>query len=408
MCELIKVTEISECFPNKFKPVTGEFILQHAKALSKHCKVYVIVPLRYIPPRELISLNVFKSFFRIIKWFGDLITTKNFSSENLEVIYFGYVSPPRPGYETSETEFLKIFFYKKLRKLLLEINPDVVYCNWLRPWAGLCAGYAQEKNIPVIIDHHEDIPTLKKLFADNHKSFLQTLEKADRIIVHSEINKSDLISENLNLKEIEIVHLGQNFIASEKERDFNFHKLNIICVSHLNEPRKNIDVLLKAASLLRKTTDFKLIIAGDGVLKNGYEMLCEKLGLNDITEFTGMKTQDELDVLYERSDLFILPSFPEAFGVVLIEALAKGLPVITCTGSGGGEELKYLGYPAVLVTPDSETELSEAILKLVNDKPKMHSMSVTGKEIVKNNFTWEKNGISTFKILEKTIAESKK
>ena len=65
--EKLTVAEISECFPNKFKPVTGEFISQHARALSQFCNVIMIVPLRYVPPKELFSLNPFKLFEGISK-----------------------------------------------------------------------------------------------------------------------------------------------------------------------------------------------------------------------------------------------------------------------------------------------------------------------------------------------------
>ncbi|MDQ3193591.1 MAG: hypothetical protein M3P82_01190, partial [Bacteroidota bacterium] len=62
------VVEISECFPDTSNPVTGEFILQHVRALSKYCKVITIVPLRYVPPKELISLNPSKTFSGIVNW----------------------------------------------------------------------------------------------------------------------------------------------------------------------------------------------------------------------------------------------------------------------------------------------------------------------------------------------------
>ena len=100
-----------------------------------------------------------------------------------------------------------------------------------------------------------------------------------------------------------------------------------------------------------------------------------------------------------------MPSYPEAFGVVFIEALAKGIPVITCEGNGGGEELKSLGYPAKLVKPNSPEILSKAISELLKDKDMMIMMSEKGKQIVRKYFTWDKNAQSSVEVFKETINE---
>jgi len=401
------VAEISECFPNKFKPVTGEFILQHVKALSAYCRVITLVPVRYVPTKELFSNGPLKALQELISWYNSLKSTNNFKTGNLSVIYFGYVSLPRPFFESADIKFINFFFYSKVKNLLKDLDPDLICCNWLRPWSELSGKLAKELNIPFIIDHHEDIPTLKKLFPDSFITFLKSFEKADRVIVHSSVNKKEVENENLNIKNISIVHLGQNFSASDTAKIFNFNKLKLICVSHLYERRKNIDVLIKALSLMIKNETIvpNLDIAGDGNLRHEYTGLAKDLGVQDIVNFAGSKSQDELGKLYDEADIFVLPSYPEAFGVVFIEALAKGLPVITCEGNGGGEELKSLGYPAVLVKPNSPEILSEAISDLLKDKDRMTMMSEKGKQIVKEYFTWDKNAQSSAEVFKNTINE---
>jgi len=401
------VAEISECFPNKFKPVTGEFILQHVKALSAYCRVITLVPVRYVPTKEIFSNGPMKAIPELVSWYNSLMRTNNFKSGNLSVIYFGYVSLPRPFFESADIKFIKFFFYSKVKSLLKDLNPDLICCNWLRPWSELSGKLAKELNIPFIIDHHEDIPTLKKLFPDSYITFLKTFEKADRVIVHSSVNKKELEDENLDIKKISIVHLGQNFSADDTAKIFNFNKPKLICVSHLYERRKNIDVLIKALSLMKKngTTVPNLDIAGDGNLRQEYTGLAKNLGVQEIVNFARSKSQEELGKLYDEADIFVLPSYPEAFGVVFIEALAKGLPVITCEGNGGGEELKSLGYPAVLVKPNSPEILSEAISDLLKDKDRMTIMSEKGKQIVDEYFTWDKNAQSSAEVFKNTINE---
>lgn len=396
----MKVLEISECFPNKFRPVTGEFVYKHAKALSKYCSVIVVVPLRLIPPREIFSFNIIKSFSNLVSWYCKLRDTKNIDEGNLKVYYFRYFSLPRPGFEISESKLLIFFYYNHLKKLIDKFNPDILYSHWIRPWAGILSKYAAEKKLPLYIDHHEDIPTLKKLFPENYSDFLNVFDKADKIIVHSALNKEELSKEKPELKNIEIVYLGQNFQIPESAKIFNSGKIKIICVSHLNEKRKNIDTLLHAFKFIKEKSNAELIIIGGGIHKSNYEELAENLSIKNEVIFAGSKSQNELSEFYDNADIFVLPSYPEAFGIVFIEALSKGLPVVACEGSGGGEELKLLGYDTVLVKPFSEKDLSEAVLTLISDKERMKRMSVAGKKIVREHFTWEKNANDTFNILK--------
>lgn len=393
---MLKVVEISECFPNKFKPVWGDFILQHVRALSAYCSVITLVPLRFVPPRELFSFNPAKLALNFIKWISGLISTQDFEEKNLRVIYLPFFSLPRPYFDSVNRKITKYFFYSRIKKKLLNEKPDIIYCNWIRPWAEVASGLSEELDIPLIIDHHEDIPTLKKLYPEDHKIILKQFENADGIVVHSSVNKSDLENEKLVLPEIKIIYLGQRFPVIDNAKEFNFSELKLVCISHLSEPRKNIDVLLNAMKSISSNLNSQLLIGGDGVLKQHYERLSESLSLEKIVSFAGPVSQDEVRKILDASDIFVLPSFPEAFGVVFIEALARGLPVITCKGNGGGEELLKLGYPVILAEPGSPVSLSDSVIALAKDKEKMKFMSESGKEIVTEYFSWEKNARSTF------------
>ncbi|MBS1516834.1 MAG: glycosyltransferase family 4 protein [Bacteroidetes bacterium] len=403
------IVEISECFPNQYKPFTGEFIYRHAKALAEHCRTVMIVPLRFIPGREVFSGDPVNLFGNFNNWIKSIKKTGDYDEGNLKVIFFGYISLPRPYFESSDNTFINFFFYNKLKKLVTAQDPDLIYCNWIRPWAPVSAGISKELNIPFVIDHHEDIPTLKKLFPDKASQFLQVFRNAFKIIVHSKINRDELINENLTDREIKIIHLGQNFDVSITEKYFDSNKLKLICISHLSEKRKNIDVLIKAVSILKKNLsgrfDFELVIIGDGSLKDEYVSISNSLGLSDNIIFKGAMSQEDIGAELENSDIFVLPSYPEAFGIVMTEALAKGLPVISCRGNGGAEEIKGLGYPDVLAEPGNAEALARSIENIYSDKPLMKKMSEKGKEIVSDNFTWEINGINTFNFLENTIKE---
>lgn len=401
----MRILEISECFPNKFKPVTGEFILQHAKALSEFCSLTMLVPLRLMPPRELFKVNPFRFIRNIYKWYRNIYETKNISEGNLEVVYLPYFSLPKPYFDRLNEKMTEVFFYNGFKKCAESFNPDIIYCNWINPWSNISYRLSREFRKPFVIDHHEDIPTLKKLNPDNYREQLNKFENADKIIVHSTLNKTELENENLKLKEVKIIYLGQNFNITQSRKVFNYDEPRIVCVSHLYEPRKNIDVLIKAFDNLNKNLPSKLTIAGDGSLKSSYEELSASLPSGSSISFRGSLSQDEIGNLLDESDIFVLPSYPEAFGIVLIEAIAKGLPVVTCRGNGGGEELLKLGYPVILAEPGSSENLSGKISGLVNDREKMDLMSVTGKNIARRYFSWKINAEETYGFLKTTLDE---
>jgi len=411
----MRVLEFSECFPNKYEPFTGEFIYQHLIHFSKYANIKAVVPLRYVLPKELFSINLVKSFSKFLKWKTALNKTENLHKDNLEVINLRYVSLPRPYFDYQELYLFRKLLFNRIKKLLKDCEIDLIYCHWFRPGILLCKKLALYYNVPLVLDHHEDIRSLNKAFPKKYNKMFKLFELPDKIVVHSEQNEEVLIEEarrqNLNLPEVLKIYLGQNFNVINETKEFAQDELSLICVSLLSHERKRIELLIKAVSLVLKSPDFNrnlsLKIIGDGALRERYEKLAEELSLNGIVKFLGGKNHSEIEKLLEKSDLFILPSNYEPFGVVFIEALAKGVPVITCKGSGGGEELASLGGGVELVAPNSDTELSKKIIELGNNQEKLREMSETGKNIIKNNFTWDKNAFNTFNAFKKIIDTSK-
>lgn len=125
-------------------------------------------------------------------------------------------------------------------------------------------------------------------------------------------------------------------------------------------PVKGISYLLRTLAKVRqKRQDFFLDIVGDGSERKRYEELSGQLGLNQIVKFYGFKSNEEVAKFMRRSDFFVQTSVYETFGVVYIEAIASGLPIIA-TNTGGIPEIinKDIG---ILVPPKDIDALNEAI-----------------------------------------------
>jgi glycosyltransferase involved in cell wall biosynthesis len=141
---------------------------------------------------------------------------------------------------------------------------------------------------------------------------------------------------------------------------------------------KGHEYFLKAALvvLMRKPT-VKFLIVGDGPLHNDLRALSRRLGITDNVVFTGKRT-DVPDIL-SCMDIFAFPTFTEAFGLCLIEAMAAGRPVIT-TDDGAAPEIVHDGQQGLLIPPGDEKALARAILRLIDDPALAKRLARSGLE----------------------------
>jgi glycosyltransferase involved in cell wall biosynthesis len=408
------VIDFSENFPNKYKPILGEHVYQLSRKLSEYSEVNVFVPLRFVPTRELCNssiIQIFKSFYR---WFYSLVNTKNIIEEKFKVFFLPYLSSPRPYLPGLDMYIIRYLIFFRVRKILKNKKPDLIYCHWFYPCIYICTKIAEYYNIPLILDNHESLHQLKDLYPKYYKKLLLYIEKANVVVVHSGYNENVLKEEaklnNLKLRKVKKIFLGQNFIPDSKPKIPHSDRIELVTIAHLANPKKNIDILINAIEKVKKHLQLPvhLNIVGDGPLRNNYEELVKELKLYKVITFLGRKIQLEIEKLLEESDIFILPSFPEPFGVVFIEALAKGVPIISCIGNGGGEELIKLGNCGILVQPESIEDLTNAIIELANDNVKRMNMSKVGKAIVTEYFTWGKNAESRYRLIKETVEEFKR
>jgi glycosyltransferase involved in cell wall biosynthesis len=151
---------------------------------------------------------------------------------------------------------------------------------------------------------------------------------------------------------------------------------------------KGHNILLKAFARAFKDKHWvRLRIGGDGPLREGLEKLCNDLGIKDQVSFLGYLTREQVLAELRRCDAFVLPSFHETFGVVLIEALACGRPVIA-TSCGGPEEIVN-ATNGILVPPGDDLALGRAMLQMLNsldsydrEKIRRHCLDMFGEAAI--------------------------
>jgi glycosyltransferase involved in cell wall biosynthesis len=162
----------------------------------------------------------------------------------------------------------------------------------------------------------------------------------------------------------------------------------VLFLSRLHE-KKGVEILIDAADCLRREgRKFKMLIAGSAAAtEKGYEQrlgdLVQRLGLGEVVFFVGLVTGAEKISLYQAADLFVLPTHQENFGLVLIEAMAAGTPVLTTRGTDIWREITEAG---ATISEIAAAPLSEAMGKLLGDRAALAESGRRAREWVMKRF----------------------
>ena len=220
-----------------------------------------------------------------------------------------------------------------------------------------------------------------------------SINKSDFVTSVSQSLKEDTMKLFNIKKEINVI---PNFIELDKHRNERLiscersvmAKPEEKIVTHISNFRrvKRIPDVIKIFFKIQEKMPAKLMMVGDGPEKVKAEILCEELGISDKVIFFG--NSNEIDKILSYSDLFLLPSETESFGLAALEAMAWSVPVIS-SNSGGLSEVNFDGVSGYLSDVGNVDEMAENALKILeNDKTlsefKERALSVAQQFDIKN------------------------
>lgn len=169
-------------------------------------------------------------------------------------------------------------------------------------------------------------------------------------------------------------------------------------------PEKGYSVLFEAAEILRGLVGdtFRLVVAGKGPFLDAYKASVEERGLRDVVRFVGFR-RDLPDVML-ASDVFVLPSVAEAFGLVLAEALYLGLPVVA-SRTGGIPEVVDDGVDGILVAPGNAVELADTMQGFVLGRIRLPGQGAAAARKVRARFDF-RSMLSKYEALYETVLKA--
>ncbi|SHK23689.1 hypothetical protein SAMN02745248_02123 [Hathewaya proteolytica DSM 3090] len=390
----MKVLVISHMYPSSANEMSGIFVKKQVQELKKMgCDITVICPIPWAGfPLNIIS-NKWKAY--------DNIPHKEVA-EGIEVHYPRYIEYPKGIAFASSGERI----YNAIKKLVHNLHKtkkfDLIHCHVALPdgYAGM--RLSKELQLPFMVTvHGQDFQYTIKKSEILKKKVYEVLNKADKIIVVSSKLRNTISDE----KFISKTHIVFNGIDVNNEGE-DVEKLkhiprdvHILSASNLVET-KGIKYNIMAVKELKKTYDnIKYYIIGSGNQGQQLEEMVKELDLYNNVIFLGRLSHEEVLRWMKKCSVFSLPSYQEGFGVVYIEAMLQGKPVIGIKGQGIQDAIIH-GENGFLVKPKESQDLLETLQLLLSHEELRDTIGNNARKTVIEKFTWKKTAEELLRIYE--------
>jgi len=278
-------------------------------------------------------------------------------------------------------------------KIIDDVHPDVVHVNscWM-PLSAFIQKWAHERGyktiytthgmmIPWILKRHYYTRKIPALWLYQRKA----LQTSDCLHATSDYEAQCLQKDRYN-SHIITIPTGVNIKEIRVKDNWNIKK-QILLLSRIHEV-KGLEFLIRSIAQLKEDfKDYSIIIAGDGDVHyvNYLRKMCSAFGIEDIIHFIGSVNGEQKWNLYQTSDIFMLLSYTENFGIVVAESLASGTPVISSKGTPWQDlETYHCGYWTEIGIKGTV----EALQKFLTlSKSDLETMGKNGRKLVEDKYS---------------------
>jgi glycosyltransferase involved in cell wall biosynthesis len=281
---------------------------------------------------------------------------------------------------------------RELRKLA----PDIVHLHFPNPM-GDVAYLLGARGVPLVVSYHADVIRQRALLPLYLPLIHRTFGRAGRIVASSEeyVGSSSILSRYRY--KCSVIPYGidaPSFALRDDEGPHveelrRHHAPGMILFVGVLRPYKGLEVLLRA---MTEVAQAHLVIVGLDPERGRAVGLAARLGLLGRVSFAGVVSESRLRVLLHACDLLVLPSLDrrEAFGIVQLEAMACGKPVVSSDLPTGVRSVNHDGETGLLVPPGNAEALAAAISRLLTDSTLRARLGQTARERVIREFSVER------------------
>ena len=286
--------------------------------------------------------------------------------------------------------------YHEISQVLEDFDPDIIHDQTPGPVALAVFRYAKKHNIPLVSTDHAypdnvtqqlklPAPAKKPINAMMNKYFVSFLKRSEYATMPTEQAVADLIPQKRKPFKVPVEALSNGIdlsrFAKGRADKSIYEKYNlptdkpiVLYVGRI-DPEKSLDVLAHSfVKVQQKIPNAQFVLVGDGAARPKLENIVEKEGLSKNVHFLGRVIGDDLPQLYRTGTVFAITSKTETQSIVLMEAMASGLPCIA-VNAGAVHELVKNSKNGYLCEPDNETAIARSIVKILDNKKLREKMS---------------------------------
>ena len=278
--------------------------------------------------------------------------------------------------------------------LLGDFHPDIIHAHTLGFDSEVGAWLKKKLGCPLVVTTHGS-DLLIPYLAGSREWLRSVADRADTVVsVSSQLQKT-LLDCGIT-SSVQVILNG--FVLHERECMQQRTLHSIIQVGSLIE-RKKTDVTIRAVAQLRaRYSQISLTIIGQGPQREALEQLCRDLGVSDCVYFTGGMPNDRVQAHMAQSQIFVMPSVREGFGIVYLEAMVAGCVAIGTEGEGIADLIRS-GENGYLVPPDDVEAVAQMVARCFDNPDEAERIARSGKTDAQG-LTWEENAKKYLELFE--------
>jgi glycosyltransferase involved in cell wall biosynthesis len=385
---MIKVICLSEMYPSSVNPYIGSFVHRQNRAfIEKGIEIKVVSPVSWFP----FPFSMIKKWKRLTRTPGVELL------DGIEIYHPRRYFIPKKFY----FHLNGILYYQSIHRLVKKIfetfHFDLIHAHVALP-DGL-AGALLEKEIhkPLVITVHgkdtaNDRWSTVHLGPQSKAAIYKAFQSSSKIVAVSQYVKRTILENypTIDPNKIIVIHGGVAPSPYLKEETPNPHGQMILSVGPLIPLKGHRYTIEAMGKIVKIFPHLKLVIVGEGGEKNHLVTQVEKAGLQKVIQFVDFLPYDQLLKLIPLSKVFVLPSWAEGLGMVYLEAMSMGIPVIGCQGQGI-EDIVSHGENGLLAKPKDSDHLSNLLLRLLKDETLRIKLGQAGQKTILEHYRWEDN-----------------
>lgn len=303
--------------------------------------------------------------------------------------------------------------YRNAFRVINEWQPDIIH-GAVYEGVAIAAVSGRLGKVPIVIGEETSDPKNRRFLGHALYRFLASLTH-HMVAVSPAVQRYLISTLSIPAHKVSLINNGvfermplTSDVIEKTRVQFGLHSENFVIgtVGRLVNDDKRVSDLIRALAIVqgRGFPHVRLLVVGDGPDRNALADLASALGVENSVIFAGY--QSDPQPLYGVMDVFALASASEAFGLVLVEAMFEGLPVIA-TNVGGIPGVVEDSRTGLLVPPMSPVRLADAMQSFINDQNLCHVMGARGRDKARAEFSEERYVADVDRLYKKLLSQAK-